>query len=34
MMVRAADDDTPESMQMKRIEASEQFAEQIIAKMV
>jgi hypothetical protein len=34
MMVRADDDDTPESIQVKRLEASEQFAEQIIAKMV
>jgi len=33
MSVRAGDDDTPESIQVKRVEASEQFAEHIIAKM-
>jgi hypothetical protein len=33
MMVRAGEDDTPETIQVKRMEASEQFAEQIIAKM-
>ena len=33
MSVRAVEDDTKESIQAKRVEASEQFAEQIIAKM-
>ena len=33
MGVRAGEDDTPETIQVKRVEACEQFAEHIIAKM-
>ncbi len=33
MSVRAGEDDTPETIQAARVAASEQFAEQIIAKM-